>query len=90
MALENFTVRRIRKGSGAGDSRVNYDSVTMAINLDNISIVLPSVCDKDGISDGLVNAEVWVNTGGVGAGEYGKLVKFWVTQTVATIEALDD
>lgn len=87
MALENFTVRRIRKGSGAGKG-TNYDSVTMAFDTVGM-LAFPSVCDKDGVSDGLVNAEIWVPTG-YGAGEHGTIIKCWVTQTVATIEALDD
>lgn len=88
MALENFTVRRIRKGSGDGSGK-NYDSVTMAFDTVGL-LAFPSVCYKDGVSDGLVNSEIWVRTGGPGAGEFGSMIKCWVTQTVAVIEALDD
>jgi len=87
MALENFVVRRIRKGSGAGKP-VDYDSVTMAFDTVGM-LAFPSVCDKDGVSDGLVNSEIWVRTG-YGAGEHGTMIKCWVTATVETIEALDD
>lgn len=88
MAHELFTVRRIRKGSGDGKAK-NYDSVSMSFDLTGM-LVFPSVCEKDGVSDGLVNAEIWVPHGGPGAGEFGSMIKCWVEEAVATIEAYDD
>lgn len=82
MSLENFTVRRRKIGARRAK---NYASEVQVYNTANIVYAIPSVCNKDGISDGLVNSEVLIK----GAASEGD-VKVWCTQTVAQIEALDD
>jgi len=80
MSLELLTVRR-KKNSLRSK---NYASESQAYEISRIIYAIPSVCKKDGISDGLVNAEVCIDGGA------GNNIVLWVTETVATIEAFDD
>ena len=81
MGLETFIVRRKKVGAGRAK---NYNSESQGYQTENIEQVIPSICTKDGISDGLVNSYVKLRTGS------GELIQIWCTQTVATIVALDD
>jgi len=85
MSLESLTVRRIRRGTGSNQWRVeDKSSVAYGVETTLIEFVIPSVCVKDGISDGLVNAQVELKSAKWGA------VTLWVTQTAADVIALDD
>lgn len=79
MAIVTVTMRRKREENGRG---INYSTST-AIALDDsaIKLVIPSVCKREGVSDGLVNSEVQVVIGN-------RLIHLWCTETVAAIAAL--
>ena len=83
MSLETFTVRRKRFSSIK--KAKNLASVDEVYNSADIVYAIPSICYKEDISDGLVNSEVLIR-----GTEDTDDVTLWVTQTVATIEALDD
>lgn len=78
MALVTITVRR-KRVVPIGEAK-NYDSVALVLDASKIEAV-PSVCKKDGVSDGLVNSLVTVEK------NIGKTY-YWVTQTVTEIAAL--
>ncbi len=79
MALVALTVRRKRQLIGR--SGKNYDSVEFAVDDSAIKMAEPSICKKDGVSDGLVNSVATVE---VGDG----VLNLWVTETVTAILAL--
>ena len=81
MSLENFTVRRKREHNLRAK---NYASETQVYDTARIVYAIPSISKKDGVTDGLVNTEVKIDDGEIGG------IKLWVTELVATIEALDD
>ena len=80
MALVSLTVRR-EKQLNAGGRAKNYDSASYAVEATNIKLAVPSVCKKDNVADGLVNAKVYIEVGE-------RLINLWTTQTVAEIAAL--
>lgn len=79
MTLVSLTVRRERRGTAK--SAKNYDSVAFGVDDENIVLVVPSVCKKDGYSDGLVNSKVTVFDGD-------DRMQLWCTETVAQVVAL--
>jgi len=79
MALVALNVRRARKPNMAGK---NYSTTTeFAVDDSAIKLATPSVCKKDTVSDGLVNAKVTIDIGG-------EVQYLWVTETVTNILAL--
>lgn len=79
MALVALTVRRERPaviGSGK-----NLASVEYAVDDSTIKLGVPSVCKKDGKSDGLVNSKVTIVAGD-------EKTYLWCTETVTEILAL--
>jgi hypothetical protein len=83
MSLETFTVCKKRWSSIK--KAKTLASVDEVYNSADIVYAIPSVCYAEGVSDGLVNTEVLIR-----GTEDTDDVTLWVTQTVATIEALDD
>lgn len=82
MSLETFTVRRSRRRFESGH---NYASEAQVYESTRIISAVPSISKKDGKTDGLVNTKITYDEG------MGENVLFlWVTDLVATIEALDD
>jgi len=80
MTLVSLTVRRERTKLGRG---TNHASVVRVVDDTRIIQAIPSVCKKDGISDGLVNSVVEVDN------ENGPdILYLWVTQDVTAIAAL--
>jgi len=79
MALVQLTVRRKRQLIGRQGK--NYASVAFAVDDSAIKLAEPSICKKDGASDGLVNSKVLVE---VGNDKY----QLWCTETVTAILAL--
>lgn len=78
MALVQLTVRRSKLNERSGK---NKDSETQTID-DAIGLyAIPTLCKKEGISDGLVNSEVKWAMGR-------DIHKVWVTETVDEIAAL--
>jgi hypothetical protein len=80
MSLQPLTVRRKHE---YGRSGKNYASETQTYATERIISAVPSICKKEGVSDGLVNSEVLIDDG------HGN-TKLWCTETAAEIEALDD
>lgn len=80
MALVALNVRRTREL--VGKSGKNYDTTTeFAVDDTAIKLSEPSICKKDGKSDGLVNSKVLIEVGN-------KTTALWVTETVTEILAL--
>lgn len=79
MALVALTVRRTRPKT-LGSAK-NYDSVEFAVDDSTIKLAVPSVCKKDGVSDGLVNSKVENVVGG-------EVTYLWVTEDITAILAL--
>jgi hypothetical protein len=82
MSLQQLTVRRAKTHFGRGK---NYDSESQTYAVERIISAVPSICKKDGVSDGLVNAKVTIDTG-----QGANVLYLWVTETAAAVEALDD
>lgn len=80
MALVSLTVRRARTKLGNG---TNFASVARAVNDSRIIQAVPSICKKDGTSDGLVNSVVEVDNG-----NGTDILYLWCTETVSAIAAL--
>lgn len=80
MALVALNVRRTRPAlNGSGK---NYDTTTeIAVDDSAIKLAIPSICKKDGKSDGLVNSKVDITVGG-------KTSYLWVTEDITAILAL--
>ena len=83
MTLQSVTVTRARQKMRRA---TNYSSETWAINTDKIITIIPSVCKKDGIVDGITNSRVRIDVGD-GPSDY---LDLWCTETVAAIEGLDN
>lgn len=80
MALVALNVRRKRQLIGRQGT--NYSTTTeFAVDDSAIKLAVPSICKKDGVSDGLVNSKVSVTLGN-------QIVDLWVTETVTEILAL--
>ena len=79
MSLVALTVRRDRP-SPIGTAK-NKASVEYAVDDSVIKQAVPSLCKKDGVSDGLVNSKVTILIGN--SKSY-----LWVTETVTDIIAL--
>lgn len=78
MAIVQLTVRRERKENGRG---INKASEVQGVNDAFVKRVIPSVCKKEGVSDGLVNAMVEIS-------DAHGVVYLWTTETVSTILTL--
>jgi len=80
MALVALNVRRKREL--VGQSGKNYSTTTeIAVDDTAIKLAEPSICKKDGKSDGLVNSVAFIDVGN-------KITAYWVTETVTEIIAL--
>jgi hypothetical protein len=79
MALVSLTARKVRYGTAKSGKL--YDSVAFGVDDENIVLVVPSICKKDGVSDGLVNSKVTVFDGD-------DRMQLWCTQTVTEVVAL--
>jgi hypothetical protein len=77
-ALISLTVRREREIHRHGR---NLASEVQVVNDTTVVRVVPSICKKEGVSDGLVNSRVTINDGT-------GITYLWCTQDVATISAL--
>lgn len=82
MSLQPLTVRRSREKFGRA---TNFSSESQTYDVSRIISAVPSVCKKDGISDGLVNSKVTLDQG-----DGANVLYLWCTETVAAIEQLDD
>lgn len=82
MSLQTLTVRRVREHLKRGR---NYSSEGQAYDTTRMISVVPSVCKKDGASDGLVNAKVTIDIG-----QGANVLYVWTTETAAAIEDLDN
>jgi hypothetical protein len=80
MSLHPLTVRRRHEYGRAGK---NYASESQTYASERIIYAIPSLCKKEGVTDGLVNSQVRIDDMHGGT-------ELWVTQTVAEIAALDD
>jgi hypothetical protein len=79
MAQIVLTMRRYREENGRG---INYATSTAITAEDSaVKLSIPSVCKKEGVSDGLVNSHVQLEIGG-------KRIHLWCTETVAAIANL--
>jgi len=83
VSLQSVTVTRARQKMRRA---VNYASEVWAINTDKVISIIPSVCKKDGIVDGITNSRVRIDVGD-GPSDY---LDLWCTETVAAIEDSDN
>jgi hypothetical protein len=63
----------------------NYSSESQTYATERIISAVPSICKKDGVSDGLVNSKVTIDVG-----QGANVLFLWCTETAAAVEALDD
>lgn len=77
--LEGLTVKRKK----VGIKGKNYASEAQYYSTANITYAIPSISKKDGVTDGEVHSEVFVNDEEEG-------IKLWCTNTVADVEALNE
>lgn len=80
MSIETITVRRSKEKFKRGK---NLASETHALSTETLLEAVPSICKKDGQSDGLVNSKITISVGG-------RIIEKWLTEDVAAIIALDD
>lgn len=81
MSLVSLTVRGSKRKFDR--SIKNFSSEAQGYDDTRIISVVPSLCKKDGVTDGLVVSRVQIDDGN---GE--NQLSLWVTQDVATIVAL--
>lgn len=78
--LEGLTVKRRKVANLRGK---NYSSETQYYSTANIKYAIPSISKKDGVTDGEIHSEVFVDDG-----EHG--IKLWCTDTVSDIESANE
>lgn len=83
MSVEALTVRRARYQFESRGR--NYSSESQGYATERIVSAIPSVCKKDGASDGLVNSHVIIDTGSTKG-----YLNLWCTETATEVIALDD
>jgi hypothetical protein len=79
MSLVPVNVRRAREANCRG---INYSTTTVfAVDDSVIKLAVPSICKREGVSDGLVNSMVTISIDG-------HITYLWCTDTVTTIYGL--
>jgi hypothetical protein len=81
MTLVSLTIRRKREKLTG--SAKNFSSEAQVYNDTRIISAVPSICKKDGTSDGLVNSLVTIDQN-----EGSNTILLWCTETVSAVAAL--